>query len=78
MSCSAPSIRCSSGRRKVRSPSWGIATLSGGIPRQINRVCDLGLLAGATEELTQITEPLVESVYKELNPDSTEILSIAV
>jgi general secretion pathway protein A len=55
-----------------------IQELSGGIPRQINRVCDLGLLAGATEELTQITESLVESVYKELNPDSTEILSIAV
>jgi type II secretory pathway predicted ATPase ExeA len=55
-----------------------IQELSGGTPRQINRVCDLGLLAAATEELTQVTESVIDSVYKELNPDTTEPLSIAV
>lgn len=56
-----------------------IHELTGGIPRQINRVCDLGLLASATEELPEVTEGVVESVYKELNPEATTgPLSIAV
>jgi type II secretory pathway predicted ATPase ExeA len=55
-----------------------IHELSAGIPRQINRVCDLGLLAAATEELAEVSELIIESVYKELNPDVPEPLSIAV
>jgi type II secretory pathway predicted ATPase ExeA len=55
-----------------------IYELSGGVPRQVNRICDLGLLAAATEESAQVTEQVVDSVYKELNPDTTEPLSIAV
>lgn len=56
-----------------------INDLTGGIARQINRVCDLGLLAAATEELTEVTEAVVESVYKELSPEATAgPLSIAV
>jgi general secretion pathway protein A len=56
-----------------------IHELTGGVARQINRVCDLGLLAGATEELPEVTEDVVESVYKELSPETTTgPLSIAV
>jgi general secretion pathway protein A len=55
-----------------------IHELSGGIPRQINRVCDLGLLAAATEESADVNELVIESVYKELNPDVPRALSIAV
>ena len=56
-----------------------IHELTGGIPRQINRVCDLALLAAATEELTEVTETVVDSVYKELSPEAAAgQLSIAV
>ena len=56
-----------------------IHELTGGVPRQINRVCDLGLLAAATEELTAVSDGVVESVYKELSPETAaEPLSIAV
>jgi type II secretory pathway predicted ATPase ExeA len=56
-----------------------IHELTGGVPRHINRVCDLGLLAAATEELTEVSEEVVESVYKELSPETTAgPLSIAV
>jgi type II secretory pathway predicted ATPase ExeA len=55
-----------------------IHELSGGVPRQINRVCDLALLAAATEELPEVTDLIVESVYKELNADMPAPLSIAV
>lgn len=40
--------------------------LSHGIPRQINRLADLSLLAGAGAELDQIDDEVVESVYHEL------------
>jgi general secretion pathway protein A len=56
-----------------------IYELTGGVPRQINRVCDLALVAGATEELDRVTEEVVSSVYQELSPDAAiEELSVAV
>ncbi len=56
-----------------------IHELTGGLPRQINRACNLALLAAATEELPQVTEAVVETVYKELSPEAaTAPLSIAV
>ena len=56
-----------------------IHELTGGVPRQINRVADLALLAGATEELARVTESVVSSVYRELSPDAAvEQLSVAV
>ena len=47
-----------------------IHELTGGVPRQINRVCDLALLAAASEELTQVTGAVVGSVYQELSPET--------
>jgi len=42
--------------------------LSGGVPRHINRVCDLALLAACSEERTRVTAEVVESVYRDLIP----------
>lgn len=39
--------------------------LSGGVPRRINRLCDLALLAGYAESRTQITASEIESVGQE-------------
>jgi general secretion pathway protein A len=46
-----------------------IHELSGGVPRQMNRVCDLALLAAATEEMSFVSAAVVESVYRELSAD---------
>lgn len=43
-----------------------IFELSGGVPRRVNRLCDLCLLVGYAENLTQITETEVEAVSDEL------------
>jgi general secretion pathway protein A len=43
-----------------------IHSLSGGIPRRINRVCDLALLIGYAEEQPQITATDIRSVAEEL------------
>lgn len=40
--------------------------LSGGIPRRINRLCDLALLVGFADESTTITAEQVEAVSQEL------------
>lgn len=40
--------------------------LSRGIPRQINRLCDLALLIGYAEELPEITRDHIEAVSEEL------------
>lgn len=40
--------------------------LSGGIPRQINRICELALLVGCAERLAQIERAQIESVAGEL------------
>ena len=43
--------------------------LSGGIPRRINRLCDLALLVGQAEGLEQITADVLEAVAEELTLD---------
>ncbi len=40
--------------------------LSAGVPRRINRLCDLALLVGYAEELDSITAPHLQSVHREL------------
>lgn len=40
--------------------------LSGGIPRRINRLCDLALLVGYADTLEQLTEREIESIAEEL------------
>lgn len=43
-----------------------IFELSGGVPRRINRLCDLSLLVGYAENLSAITDVEVEAVSDEL------------
>jgi general secretion pathway protein A len=43
-----------------------IGQLTHGIPRRINRLCDLALLVGYGEELQKITGPHIESIHQEL------------
>lgn len=45
-----------------------IHELSRGIPRRINRLCDLGLLVGFAEELTTIDAARIEEVERDLQP----------
>jgi type II secretory pathway predicted ATPase ExeA len=40
--------------------------LTSGIPRRINRLCDLALLVGYGEELKTLTAPHIESIHQEL------------
>jgi len=40
--------------------------LSGGVPRRINRICDLALLVGFADESRSISSPQVEAVSEEL------------
>ncbi len=47
--------------------------LSRGIPRQINRLANLALLAGALEGLPQIGPELIEAVYAQLPPLETRL-----
>lgn len=41
--------------------------LSGGVPRRINRVCDLALLVGYADQLPLLTAQEIEAVGEELN-----------
>ncbi|MDO4586472.1 MAG: hypothetical protein Q4C95_04155 [Planctomycetia bacterium] len=43
-----------------------IYEISNGIPRKINRICDLALLIGYAEKMPQITEDVIESLNREL------------
>jgi general secretion pathway protein A len=43
-----------------------ISQLTNGIPRRINRLCDLALLVGYGEELRTITGDHIESIHEEL------------
>ena len=43
-----------------------IHELTGGVPRRINRLCDLALLVGYGEELPTISRNHIESIYDEL------------
>lgn len=49
-----------------KSAHSSIFELSGGVPRRINRLCDLSLLVGYAENLTKITGNEIESVSDEL------------
>ncbi|GIX03592.1 MAG: hypothetical protein KatS3mg113_0598 [Planctomycetaceae bacterium] len=48
------------------SAMQAIARLSHGLPRRINRLCDMALLVGFAEQLPQITATEIESVAQEL------------
>lgn len=57
------------GRDKPIFTSDAVSTifeLSGGVPRRVNRLCDLCLLVGYAETLTEITKNEVEAVSDEL------------
>jgi general secretion pathway protein A len=43
-----------------------IFELTHGIPRRINRLCDLALLVGYGEELRTLSAPHIESIHEEL------------
>ena len=43
-----------------------IYELTNGIPRRINRLCDLALLVGYGEELSTLAAPHIESIHQEL------------
>ncbi len=44
----------------------GIADLSGGYPRRINRICDLALLVGYAERLEEIDASVIDALHNEL------------
>jgi general secretion pathway protein A len=54
--------------RPVFTPSAleSLYELSGGVPRRINRLCDLALLVGFADELPEITDVEMEAVGEEL------------
>jgi general secretion pathway protein A len=43
-----------------------IHVLSSGIPRRINRICDLSLMVGFAEDLSSVTEETVDQVHNDL------------
>jgi general secretion pathway protein A len=43
-----------------------IQQLTHGIPRRINRLCDLALLVGYGEELQSINDQHIEAIHQEL------------
>jgi type II secretory pathway predicted ATPase ExeA len=45
---------------------FALFELSGGVPRRINRICDLALLVGYADESTSITSRQIEAVSEEL------------
>jgi general secretion pathway protein A len=55
-------------KRNIFEPSAveTIYTLTHGVPRRINRLCDLALLVGYGEELTALTGSHIESIHQEL------------
>ncbi|TWT85595.1 NACHT domain protein [Posidoniimonas polymericola] len=60
--------------REVFTPAAveAVHQITGGIPRQIDRLCDLALLVGFAEQLAVIDEPQIHSVSKELLALSTD------
>jgi general secretion pathway protein A len=49
-----------------------IAEISGGVPRRINRLCDMALLVGFADESDSITSEQVEAVAEELSTVSAD------
>jgi general secretion pathway protein A len=45
-----------------------IESLSQGLPRRINRLCDLALMIGYAEDLPRVTAEVIDSVHHELAP----------
>ncbi|MFO1066570.1 MAG: AAA family ATPase [Pirellulales bacterium] len=45
-----------------------VESLSQGLPRRINRLCDLALMIGFAEETPRISADIIENVYQELAP----------
>jgi type II secretory pathway predicted ATPase ExeA len=63
------------GREKeifTKDAHTSIFELSGGIPRRINRLCDLSLLVGYAENLTKLTAAEIEAVSDELLTTAAE------
>jgi general secretion pathway protein A len=54
-----------------------IHSMSGGVPRRINRICDLALLIGFAEEHERVTAEHVEAVAEELLSDTNTRLHAA-
>jgi general secretion pathway protein A len=44
-----------------------VQLLSMGVPRRINRLCDLGLMIGFAQDLVQIDPPTIEAAHRELS-----------
>jgi type II secretory pathway predicted ATPase ExeA len=61
-------LQAAGSQRTIFEPSalTAIYELTGGIPRRINRLCDLALLVGYGEELPSLTGSHIESIYEEL------------
>ena len=61
-------LTTSGARRTIFEPSAieAIQQLTHGIPRRINRLCDLALLVGYGEELPALTGQHIESIHQEL------------
>ena len=61
-------LEAAGARRPIFEPTavTTIFEVSGGIPRRINRICDLALLVGFAEESTSISAEQIEAVAEEL------------
>lgn len=61
-------LNAAGARRNVFAPDAfaSLHELSGGVPRRINRLCDLALLVGYADELEIIASPQIESVAEEM------------
>ncbi len=61
-------LETSGARRQIfsREALHSVFELSGGVPRRINRICDLALLVGYADESESISSEQVEAVSEEL------------
>jgi general secretion pathway protein A len=67
-------LQAAGARREIFDSSAieAVHALAQGIPRRINRLCDLGLLVGYAEERTTITTEQIEAVAEDLTGFATE------
>lgn len=63
-------LKQASGRDDIFSPAAlrRLFEVTAGNPRRINRLCDMALLVGYAEQLTQITEAEIDAVSAEMLP----------
>jgi type II secretory pathway predicted ATPase ExeA len=61
-------LKAAGAKRTIFEPSavQAVHELTHGIPRRINRLCDLALLVGYGEELKSLTADHIESIHQEL------------